>query len=185
MEFVALLAKLDKILDELKIDYLITGGIAVGAWSRPRHTADIDIIVEIVNAEKVGKLIVKLKENFKGYIDIEQAQDALRRRGEFNMIEQDYGIKIDFWFSTGSGYDKEKFCHSRQRKIGGRLVRFISPEDLIISKLIWSQKAGGSERQIDDIKSVLAVQGKRLDKKYLQKWIGKLDLENEWKIIGE
>jgi hypothetical protein len=39
-----LLIEIAKILDKLKIPYLVTGGIAVLIWGRPRFTADIDII---------------------------------------------------------------------------------------------------------------------------------------------
>lgn len=180
MEFAILLAKLGETLDELKINYLISGGIAVGVWSRPRHTADIDTVIEVANTGKVEELITKLKANFRGYIDLEQAREAFGRKKEFNIIEQDYGVKIDFWFSAGTEYDKEKFCRSRRRKIGDKMIKFISPEDLIISKLIWSKKAGGSWRQLDDIKSVLAVQGKFLDCDYLRLWIKKLGLREEW-----
>lgn len=39
-----LLIKIAKILKELKIPYLVTGGVAVLIWGRPRFTADIDIL---------------------------------------------------------------------------------------------------------------------------------------------
>ena len=42
-----LLVRIAKILERLKIPYIITGGIAVLVWGRPRFTADIDIVVEI------------------------------------------------------------------------------------------------------------------------------------------
>lgn len=42
-----LLVAIVKILKKLKIPYMITGGIAVLLWGRPRFTADIDIVVEL------------------------------------------------------------------------------------------------------------------------------------------
>jgi len=42
-----LLIKIVNVLDDLKIPYLITGGIAVLVWGRPRFTADIDVVIEI------------------------------------------------------------------------------------------------------------------------------------------
>src|SRR3989344_4231092 len=47
-------------------------------------------------------------------------------------------------------------------------VYFLSPEDLILSKLLWS-KESGSELQLKDIESILKFQ-KKLDLKYLRKW---------------
>ncbi|MCX6724089.1 MAG: hypothetical protein NT155_02865 [Candidatus Staskawiczbacteria bacterium] len=43
-----LLAEIAKILKDLKISYAITGGFAVSVWGRPRYTADIDIVVELI-----------------------------------------------------------------------------------------------------------------------------------------
>lgn len=43
-----LLSKIAKILKDLKISYAVTGGFAVIVWGKPRFTADIDIIVELI-----------------------------------------------------------------------------------------------------------------------------------------
>ncbi len=42
-----LLVSITKTLKYLNIPYLVTGGIAVLVWGRPRFTADIDIVVEL------------------------------------------------------------------------------------------------------------------------------------------
>ena len=47
MEQETLLRKIAAALEQLGIPYLITGGLAVTVWGRPRFTADIDIVVEI------------------------------------------------------------------------------------------------------------------------------------------
>ncbi|OGF62085.1 hypothetical protein A2926_03320 [Candidatus Giovannonibacteria bacterium RIFCSPLOWO2_01_FULL_44_40] len=47
-------------------------------------------------------------------------------------------------------------------------IYFLSPEDLILSKLLWS-KESGSELQLRDAESILKFQ-KKLDLKYLRKW---------------
>jgi len=45
-----------------------------------------------------------------------------------------------------------------------------SPEDTILSKLEWSALAGGSARQMGDVRGVLAAQGTALDRAYLAAW---------------
>src|SRR3989344_3315280 len=90
-----LLLKIAPILDELKIDYFITGGFAVSVWGRPRPTFDIDIVIEIINA-KVALLAGALRKISKaGYIDENAAKEAVRRKDEFNFIDPGTGIKID------------------------------------------------------------------------------------------
>jgi len=41
-----LLVNIAKILERLKIPYMVTGGMAVFIWGRPRFTADIDMVIE-------------------------------------------------------------------------------------------------------------------------------------------
>lgn len=73
-----LLLKVVPILDELQIDYYITGGFAVSVWGRPRATFDIDIVVKLVEP-KVRPLAEALREISKfGYIDEETAKEALK-----------------------------------------------------------------------------------------------------------
>ena len=48
----------------------------------------------------------------------------------------------------------------------GEKVNFISPEDLILSKLRW-YRISPSSRHIEDVESVLKISGDILDKKYL------------------
>ena len=65
-----LLCAIAKILKELKIPYVITGGFAVAIWGRPRFTADIDIIVELLD-KHIQDLVKKLLSLDKGsYIDM-------------------------------------------------------------------------------------------------------------------
>lgn len=163
-----LLVKVAKILHQLNISYVVTGGMAVFVWGRPRFTADIDIVIELkpdhINAlaEALGAL------GQAGYVDVPMMRRALLHHGEFNFIDGVSGIKVDFFVAGKNSFDEAKFKNRRQEKVLGTSVYFISPEDLILSKLLW-QKESGSEIQLRDVESILKMQ-KRLDWKYLQKW---------------
>lgn len=56
-----LLIRITEILERLNLPYLITGGIAVLVWGRPRFTADIDIVVELKHQD-IKKLKTALQE---------------------------------------------------------------------------------------------------------------------------
>lgn len=64
-------------------------------------------------------------------------------------LEPESGIRVDFIFSF-SPYVQEALKRVRLVKIGTAEVRFVSPEDLIIHKVI-----AGRPRDLEDIKSVL------------------------------
>lgn len=63
-----LLVKISKILNQLNIPYLVTGGMAVYVWGRPRFTADIDRVIELT-IEKVEQLVQILSRS--GYVDLD------------------------------------------------------------------------------------------------------------------
>ena len=168
-----LLLKIIRILDKLGLDYFVTGGLAVSVWGRPRATFDIDIVIELVEPE-VNKLAKAVREIFKaGYIDEEMMQEAIKHRSEFNFIDPKSNIKVDFWIKKDDELAIQEFKRKRAEKIGGQNVFFISPEDLIISKLLW-YKESESTRQLEDVESILKIS--QIDLKYLKAWAKQLDI---------
>ncbi len=172
-----LLIKIAEILQKLKIPYMVTGGMAVFIWGRPRFTADIDIVVELnlSIAEKLIPVLHSLSE--ASYLDGDAVRDAIKRFGEFNFIDGESGIKVDFWILENNLFNQSRIQRRIPKNILGRKVFFISPEDLILIKLEWYQKSQ-STRHLEDIESILKISGKKLDKRYLKKWARKLEVSD-------
>lgn len=168
MEQEQLLKGLGGALKRLKIPYLITGGIAVVVWGRPRFTADIDIVVELhtKDVESLARELLKLDKEAR--VDKEEIREALYSEGEFNFFHPASGIKVDFWILHEEAFDRERLRRRIMKRVGGVPLYFSSPEDLILIKLLWHRE-GGSTRQLEDIESVLRIQ-KKLDVRYLKNW---------------
>ena len=168
MEQEELLRKISEILKSLDIPYIITGGIAVVVWGRPRFTADIDIVIELL-PQKLDALAKSLLEIDKEvYVDEQMMRLALEKKGEFNFIHPAAGLKVDFWIMKNDEFDKSRMRRRVKKKVAGVPINISSPEDLILVKLLW-YKETKSTRQLEDIESILTIQ-KKLDWKYLQKW---------------
>jgi len=167
------LLEVTKILTELKIDYFITGGFAVSVWGRPRTTADIDIVIKIIEP-KIAPLTQALKKISRaGYINEDIAKDAARKRGEFNFIDPDTGLKVDFWITKDDKLGQLEFSRKIEKQIDSQKVYFISPEDLILNKLKW-YKQTESNRHLEDVESIFKISGKKLDKEYLKQQTDRL-----------
>lgn len=168
MEQEKLLRKIAAILNKLSIKYIVTGGIAVVVWGRPRFTADIDIVIELFpeKLDKLAKELLKIDNDV--YLSKSAMLDALKNKGEFNFIHPASGLKIDFWILKNEVFDQERMGRGIKKRIVGANIIFSSPEDLILIKLLW-QKKSGSYRQSEDIESILRIQ-KKLDWHYLRKW---------------
>jgi hypothetical protein len=179
-----LLVSIAKILKQLKIPYLVTGGIAVLIWGRPRFTADIDIVIELKPGD-IDALEKALRALGKaGYIDKNSMRDALANQEEFNFIDGTTGIKIDFWISKKNDpLEQLRFKRKVGKTILGERIYFSSPEDLILSKLLWYQQ-NKSTRQLEDVESIIKISGKRLNKKYLKNWAKKLGVAKIFKKTG-
>lgn len=173
-----LLVRVVKILNKLKIPYIVTGGMAIYVWGRPRFTADIDIVIEL-KKEKVKQLVqILIKE---GYIDEDAVNEALKYESEFNFIDQKVGIKVDFWILKNNEFDKSRLKRGIAKKILNQKVDFISPEDLILMKLLWFNESQ-STRQLEDVHSIMEILKDKLDFDYLKKWAQKLHIA---KILEE
>jgi len=172
-----LLLVVARTLDKLKIPYLITGGMAVFVWGRPRFTADIDIVIEL-KKRNTAALLKALRELSQAvYIDEESLNKAAMMGGEFNFIDGTTGVKIDFWVPPADDFSESQFQRRVLRTFRGGKIYFISPEDLILRKAIW-YKESESSKQLEDIRSIFERSGDNLDKNYLRIWAKRLGIDD-------
>jgi len=59
--------------------------------------------------------------------------------------------------------------------MGGKEVWALTPEDIILAKLLWI-KMSDSERQWRDVKSVWALKKEELDLDYLKTWATRISV---------
>ena len=168
MEQEGLLKQVAAILKRLDIPYIIMGGIAVVVWGRPRFTADIDVVVQLLpqKLDALAEALLKIDKDV--YLDHDMMRRALERKGEFNFIHPASGLKVDFWIMKDDPFSRGVMQRRVRKKIANAMISLSSPEDLILNKLLWYQLTE-STRQLEDIASVIRIQ-KKLDWKYLRKW---------------
>ncbi len=172
-----LLKRVSNILNELSIEYFITGGFAVSVWGRPRSTFDIDIVVNMVGVD-IDELVANLREiSEDSYVDEEMADRAVKNKGEFNFIDPETGVKVDFFVMGDSDWSKKQNERKILKNISGTDIYFISPEDLILNKLRW-HKSSNSEKHLGDAKSVMEISKERIDLNYLRLWVERLDISD-------
>lgn len=160
-------------LDKAGIGYMMTGSMAMALYSTPRMTRDIDIIIN-VSFTDVEKLIALFQPDF--YIDRSSVREALRLKGMFNIIHNDSIIKVDFIVRKDEEYRIVEFSRKIVIPIEGVQISVVSPEDLVLSKLVWA-KGSGSELQLRDVRQIM-LGLPDLDSDYLKKWSNVLGVED-------
>lgn len=158
-------------LEAAGIRYMVSGSTAMNFYAEPRMTRDIDLVVELV-PEDARRVVELLGAQF--YVDEDAVRDAIERRTMFNAIEMEKVLKVDFIVRKDEPYRIEELARRRRIPLAGGEVWSVSPEDLILSKLVWSKASGESELQLRDVRNLLA--SFPLDGHYLETWAARLDV---------
>ena len=157
-------------LEQSKIPYAITGSWASTTYGMPRTTHDLDVVVSLA-VENVSALVAAFPPPI--YADAEWIQEAVVLGQFFNIIDPTLGLKIDFWLLKDDEYSRQQFERRRQVEVLGRSVWMLTPEDVILAKLLW-HKMSESDTQMRDIVGVWKAQRENLDLEYLQTWAARL-----------
>jgi hypothetical protein len=156
-------------LEAAGIPYMITGSIAAGLYGQPRMTRDIDVVA-VLHPPDAARLAEFLTPAFVG--DAEAIREAIAARRMFNLVHREALQKVDIIVRDDREYEVEKFHRRRQIEVDGHPIWVISPEDLVLSKLVWA-KDTRSDLQLRDVRGIIALQP-ALDWGYLERWAMRL-----------
>jgi len=174
--------KLRAALDATGISYFVTGSFASSAHGVPRATNDIDIVIAPTR-QQLDQLLRQFPESDYA-TDRDDAFDAYVRKSLFNVVDYSTLWKVDFIIRQPTPFDAARFARRTVIEIAGVHLYTASPEDILITKLWWA-KLGESERQINDAAGVIQVQGRKLDREYVERWVAVLELEAQWAVAVE
>jgi hypothetical protein len=173
-----LLSRVTRALDDLGIDYMVTGSIASSLQGEPRLTHDIDLVVALTPAD-ADRLIAAFPES-EFYLSAQAVREAIDQRRMFNLLHFESGDKVDFWLLKDHPFDISRFARKRQETVLGNVLKVSRPEDTILAKLRWAKQSGGSDKQFTDVLRVYEIQFPLLDMTYLDDWANRLDVVDLW-----
>ncbi|OGE65047.1 hypothetical protein A3I48_00335 [Candidatus Daviesbacteria bacterium RIFCSPLOWO2_02_FULL_36_7] len=179
---VELLRVISTFLDTHKIPYMITGAWSAIFYGRPRASHDIDFVVEI--PKKEVKRVLKALEALTGefLVQTESIKEAVKYKSMFNIIHLPTVLKLDFWILTSGKFDQSRFKRRKKVKILDQFMKMATAEDTILQKLIW-YKMGEIEKHLVDAAFVYQIQKKNLNFNYLNNWVKKLGIEENYQKL--
>lgn len=142
-------------LQQSGIAYMLVGSFASAFHGALRSTRDIDIVIE-ATPEQLRELVVELQAT-DYYVELDAALSPQRRRAHSIARNSAAAWRPSFLISSCSW---PALMMSLSRSSNGQ--------------------NSGSQRHIEDVAKVLTVQWKALDQTYLSKWIGELQLQEQW-----
>jgi Nucleotidyltransferase of unknown function (DUF6036) len=136
-----LLADLAEALAALGVPWYVFGAQAALIWGRPRLTTDVD-----VEALRAYGFTLRL-----------EATEAFVRQTRVLPLQHDRsGLALDIVLG-GPGLEDLFLSRAVAMDVAGVTVPFISPEDLIVTKIL-----AGRAKDIEDVRGVLAERGEHL-----------------------
>ena len=163
-----LLLALSRVSTELGIGWFVFGAQAVLYWGRPRLTEDVDVTVQL-GPVATRDFVTRM----------ERAGFALRVEGTPTFISQTRVVPFEFgstgWALDvvlgGPGLEEDFLTRAIPTEVApGVVVPFISPEDLIVTKLL-----AGRPKDLEDVRGILSAQAGHLDIVAIRRLLGMLE----------
>lgn len=167
-------------LEGAGIPYMVVGSVASIVYGEARLTRDMDVVVDIRPEDTV---------RFAGLFDpvefycppVEVLRQEVVERGQFNLLHQESGLKIDVVLRKDTEHGREEFSRRARVPFWEGFDAFLaSPEDVIIKKLAFYRE-GGSDKHLADVRGILAETA--VDKEYIGRWVNRLGLAEIWRGI--
>lgn len=147
------LSELISILNSHQIEFMVVGAHALGQYTEPRFTSDLDLFLR------------KTEENMQRLADaLAEFGMPIDRESLKGMIEKDRAMiiigappnRVDFLnFLTGLDFD-DAYPRTEIRSIGSTKAPFISKQDLITAK-----RAVGRPKDLADLAALMETEDKK------------------------
>ncbi len=164
--FQELLERIALGLDKGRIPYMIIGGQALLVHGEPRLTRGIDITLG-VDVDRFGD-VQSVSRQLALEALPERPEEFARETKVLPCLDRASGIRVEFIFSF-SPYESQAIQRAQPVAMGRAQVRFATPEDLVIHKIV-----AGRPRDLEDVRSVL-LKNSQMDVAYVRKWLGEFE----------
>lgn len=154
-------------LDSLGARWYLIGAQAVVVWGRPRFTEDIDLTV--VGTPRGSKELIGALSGVGFRLRFDDVANFVAQTWVLPLEHVGTKIPVDLVLGA-SGLEAEFLSRARRVEIGGVSVPVISPEDLVVSKIL-----AGRPKDLEDVLGVLQLRGEQMDLAAIQKLLTTLE----------
>lgn len=169
-------------LNQLRIPYMVTGGVASVVYGEPRFTRDIDLVIRL-RSEDAARFAGawSAAEFYVPPLEVIEMESRRSASGHFNVIHHRTTMRADIYLPGDDTLNSWAFEHRVVRQIDDDEVSLAPIEAVMLSKLRYYQM-GGSDRHLRDIHQMLRISGDLLDRAELERWAVRLGVEREWQL---
>jgi hypothetical protein len=146
------------VLEALGIDYMLIGGIANAVWGEPRATIDVDVTIAVdepsipATIDRIGKHVRLAVTDPVSFVS----------QTRVLPVDTQSGVRADLIFAL-LPFEIVALRRARSVRLAGRTVRVVTPEDLIVMKIISERP-----RDLADAEGLTRRRIRELDLDYLE-----------------
>jgi hypothetical protein len=153
-------------LNSLQVPYMLVGSFSSNFYGIPRSTKDADFVVQL-KPGMLSALEGRISPPFR--LDRQMSFETVTITRRYVMHLEDNPFSVELFLLSDDAHDLERFARRRQERILDRDAFVPTVEDVIITKLRWSQ-AANRQKDLEDVRNVIAIQGDRIDWAYVNSW---------------
>lgn len=147
------IAESTKLLSGLDVPFALVGGLAVGAWTEPRFTQDVDFAVAVRDDSEAEFLIRRC--HTLGYALVGMVeQDAVGRLATARLVGRANDIVIDLLFAS-SGIEPEIATQALSIEIAPGLVMPVAQAGHLIAMKVLSHDSERRPQDAMDLKNLI------------------------------
>lgn len=160
------------VLTVAEIPHALCGGLAANLYRKEvRATVDVDVAVAIAPVR-----VVDLVQKFK---DEGWTVEPYWRQGEQLRLTRSDLPRVDCILAT-TDYERKAIDHSVPVRIEGHDLTVLTPEDLIVFKLI-----AGRARDYEAVAAIINTRVEKLDVDYITGWLEQFGVVERWERAKE
>ena len=172
-------------LEQAGFDYVVTGSIAAIVYGEPRLTHDLDVVIDIREAN-ISKLMgaFSSEEFYCTPVDVITVEARREQRGHINLLHIPSGFKADLYFRGRDPLHIWALQNAKKLPFLGEQIRVAPPEYVIVRKLEFFRE-GGSEKHLRDVRLMLKLSGNYIDQSRLTQLISERGLAECWAKVAQ
>ncbi len=143
---------------------MLVGAFSSNAYGYPRATKDADIVIEYQEGV-LAKICASLGPDFK--LDPQTGFELMTGSIRNILTYSPTKFEIELFRLGKDPHHQERFARRRRLPLPDLQIEAVIPtaEDVVIQKLRWQR-----DKDIGDVRVVIAIQADRLDWSYIQYW---------------
>jgi hypothetical protein len=163
-------------LEAIGVSYMITGGVASVIYGDPRFTRDVDIVMELQQAEiaALGSAFVPAAF-YVPPVEVLEVETSRPGGGHFNIIHRETALRADVYIAGGDPLTVWAFGRRVRLRVGGAQI-WVAPIEYVILRKLEYYDQSGSDRHLRDVAMMLRISGDSVDSGSLLHWAERLEL---------